>query len=168
MVGAPLHPSFSLVDHLGVPVNEHSYRGSFQLVYFGFTSCRVVCPRALGKLSTVLERLGDRADAVKALYITVDPARDTPEVMRRYLESHYPRFTGLTGPEEAIEEAKTSFRVFAQRKADALDPDGYQIAHTAIAYLLDPDGEYLDHFSDATSEDKVVDRILTYLRPNQN
>lgn len=164
MVGAPISPSFCLTDHLGAQVTEHSYRGGFQLVYFGFTSCRVVCPRALGKLSSILDSLGDKADAIKPLYITVDPARDTPEVMRRYLESGYPRFTGLTGPESAIEEAKASFRVFAQRKADALDPDGYQIAHTAIAYFLGQDGEYLDHFSDATAEEQIIARIIAHLQ----
>lgn len=168
MVGAPICPSFNLTDHLGAQVTEHSYRGFFQLVYFGFTSCRVVCPRALGKLSSVLDSLGDKANAIKPLYITVDPARDTPEVMRRYLEAQYPRFTGLTGPESAIEEAKSSFRVFAQRKADSLDPDGYQIAHTAIAYFLSRDGEYLDHFSDATAEEQVVARILSYLNSSDN
>ena len=164
MVGAPDHPVFTLTDHFGKEVSEADFRGAFQLVYFGFTSCRVVCPRALAKLSGVLESLGDEAaKQIKPLYITVDPARDTPEKMKACLEADYPRFLGLTGPEAAIEDAKRCFRVFAQRKSDPADPDGYQVAHTAIAYLLDRNGSYLDHFSDATEATKIVERIRFHL-----
>jgi len=132
-------------------------------VYFGFTHCRVVCPRSLAKLSVVLNRLGDAAAAIKPLYITVDPARDTPEVMRGYLERDSPRFTGLTGTDDEIEAAKRSFRVFAERKADAEDPDGYAVPHTAIAYLMGREGEYLAHFTDAVDEDAIVERIGTHI-----
>ncbi|MBR0825254.1 SCO family protein [Bradyrhizobium manausense] len=164
MVGAPGHPVFTLTDHFGKQATEKDFHGWFQLVYFGFTSCRVVCPRALTKLSGVLETLGDEgARRIKPLYITVDPARDTPQAMKTFLETGYPRFLGLTGPEQAIEEAKTSFRVFAQRKSDPADPDGYQIAHTAIAYFLDPGGNYLDHFPDATEAGRIIERIRGHL-----
>ena len=132
-------------------------------MYFGFTHCRVVCPRSLAKLSVVLNRLGDAAAAIKPLYITVDPARDTPEVMRGYLERDSPRFTGLTGTDDEIEAAKRSFRVFAARKADAEDPDGYAVPHTAIAYLMGREGEYLAHFTDAVDEDAIVERIGTHI-----
>lgn len=164
MVGAPSRPRFALTDHFGKEVTEKDFYGWFQLVYFGFTSCRVVCPRALTKLSGVLETLGDEdAGRIKPLYITVDPARDTPEAMKAFLETGYPRFLGLTGPERAIEDVKKSFRVFAQRKSDPADPAGYQIAHTAIAYLLDPDGNYLDHFPDAAEGGRIIERIRGYL-----
>lgn len=164
MVGAPQHPAFALTDHFGNRVTEKEFHGWFQLVYFGFTSCRVVCPRALAKLSGVLGELGDEgARWIKPLYVTVDPARDKPEVMRAYLEAGYPRFLGLTGTEEAIEDAKKNFRVFAQRKAAPDDPDGYQIAHTAIAYLLDRNGNYLDHFPDATGAARIIERIRIHL-----
>ncbi|MBR0794862.1 SCO family protein [Bradyrhizobium jicamae] len=160
MVGAPDHPVFTLTDHFGNQITEKDFHGWFQLVYFGFTSCRVVCPRALAKLSGVLEELGDEsARWIKPLYITVDPARDKPETMKAYLQADYPRFLGLTGPEAAIEDAKRHFRVFAQRKSNPADPDGYQIAHTAIAYLLDRNGNYLDHFPDATEGAKIIERI---------
>ncbi|MBR0756091.1 SCO family protein [Bradyrhizobium jicamae] len=164
MVGAPDHPTFTLTDHFGNEVSETDFHGAFQLVYFGFTSCRVVCPRALAKLSGVLDALGDEAAGqITPLYITVDPARDTPEKMKAYLEADYPRFLGLTGPDAAIDDAKRCFRIFAQRKSDPADPDGYQIAHTAIAYLLDRNGEYLDHFPDAMEATKIVERIRFHL-----
>jgi protein SCO1/2 len=155
---------FSLTDQFGRRVDQSTYRGRYLLVYFGFTHCKVVCPRSLSKLSSVLARLGDAASTVTPLYITVDPARDIPEVMRSYLEQSYPRFTGLTGTEAEIEAAKQSFRVFAERKSDDEDPDGYVVPHTAIAYLMSPDGAYLAHFTDAAAEDTVVQQMSAHLQ----
>lgn len=113
-------------------------------------------------LSDVLDGLGEAVGQVRALYITVDPERDTPEVMKEFLEE-YPRFTGLTGPSDAIEEAKRAFRVFARRKADPDDPDGYAVPHTAITYLIAPDGQYADHFADALPAADVAVRLQAHL-----
>ena len=165
--GAPV-ARFSLTDHHGRQVSEADFAGSFLLIYFGFTHCRVVCPRSLARLSGVLDRLGDPAGRIKALYVTVDPARDTPEVMRAYLESAYPRFTGLTGSQEQIDAAKKTFRVFAQPKPDSEDPDGYVVPHSAISYLMAPDGSYCDHFTDAVEENKIADRIGHALAQGRN
>jgi protein SCO1 len=157
MVGAPDRPSFALTDHMGRAVTERDHAGMLRLIYFGFTACRVVCPRALEKLDGVLKALGPAAAAnIQALYVTVDPDRDTPAVMKAFLEGRNSRFLGLTGTTEAIEQAKSGFRVFAQRK---FDPDGYQVAHTAIAYLLDRDGRYIDHFPDAMAAEKIIERL---------
>jgi len=112
------------------------------LVFFGFTHCRIVCPRALGKLCRVLDDLGPLAERVQPLYVTVDPERDTPAVMREFLGRSYPRFTGLTGSPAQIDAAKAAFRVFARRVADPDSPGGYAMPHTAIAYLLDEAGRY--------------------------
>ncbi|MZG15876.1 SCO family protein [Streptomyces sp. SID5914] len=154
---------FSLLDHNGRPVTQDDFQGRFRLVYFGFTHCRVVCPRSLTKLSGILDRLGERAEKVTALYISVDPDRDTPAVMRAYLEDRYPRFLGLTGNTEQIDEAKRNFRVFAQTKPDAADPDGYAVPHTAIAYLLNADGKYCTHFTDTTESQEIFDRLSAAL-----
>lgn len=159
MVTAAPVARFDLVDHHGHAATQADFAGAYLLVYFGFTHCKVVCPRSLGKLSRVLDAIGDKADRVKALYITVDPARDTPDVMRRYLEERHPRFLGLTGSEEEIARAKSAFRVFAEFKGDETAPDGYVVPHSAIAYLMGPDGEHLDHFIDALGEDEVTRRM---------
>lgn len=158
MSGAPV-ARFNLVDHHGKPVSEANFLGSYLLVYFGFTHCKVVCPRSLAKLSVVLDSLGDDASKITALYITVDPARDTPAVMRAYLESNHPRFTGLTGSQEQIDLAKKAFRVFAERKRDAAAPDGYVVPHSAIAYLMGPDGSYVDHFVDSLDQKEIATRL---------
>ena len=155
---------FDLVDHHGRSVTEADFAGTYLLVYFGFTHCKVVCPRSLGKLSRVLEGLGERAASVNAVYVTVDPARDTPEVMRAYLESNHPRFLGLTGPADKIEDAKKAFRVFAEVSADDGAPDGYVVPHSAIAYLMGPHGEHLDHFIDALEEDQILRRMSAAIR----
>lgn len=159
---APTTPTFALTNHHGQPVTDRTYRGRWQLVFFGFTHCKAVCPRALQRLSATLDDLGDLATQMTPLYITVDPDRDTPDVMKAFLRT-YPRFTGLTGTTEAIEQAKTAFRVFARRKDDPDDPDGYAMPHTAITYLISPDGHYTGHFPDTTSQDELTTRLRAHL-----
>ncbi|WP_033294688.1 SCO family protein [Amycolatopsis jejuensis] len=159
---APTTPAYSLVDHHGRPATEQTYRGRYQLVFFGFTHCRAVCPRALKRLSSTVDSLGGLADTVTPLYITVDPERDTPEVMKEFLRD-YPAFTGLTGPPEAIDEAKKAFRVFARRKDDPEDPDGYAVPHTAITYLVSPEGKYVAHFPDSLSDEELRTRLRAEL-----
>jgi protein SCO1/2 len=155
---------FSLIDDRGAGVTEFSLRGAFALVFFGFTHCRVVCPRALARLSSVLDRLGPLADEIRPLYITVDPDRDSPAVMRKFLAEQAPRFTGLTGSSEQIAAAKAAFRVFAERRSDSDDPDGYIVPHTAITYVLNPAGDCVAHFEDSIPEEDVLRRLLGLLR----
>ncbi|MBN9107160.1 MAG: SCO family protein [Pseudonocardia sp.] len=130
----PIRATYDLVDQDGNPVTEQTYRGRWQLVQFGFTACRVVCPRALAKLDEVLTLLGEAAREVVALYITVDPERDTPEQLRSHLTATHPRFTGLTGTPARTTDAADSFQVFTRRRDT---PDGYDVQHTAMTYLLD-------------------------------
>jgi protein SCO1/2 len=155
--------AFNLVDHHGRAVGNATYLGRHALIFFGFTHCRVVCPRALGKLCRVLDDLGSLAERVQPLYVTVDPERDTPQVMRAFLEPSYPRFTGLTGSRERIDEAKAAFRVFARRVADPESAGGYAVPHTAIAYLLDESGAYVAHFHDALTENEIAERLRGFL-----
>jgi protein SCO1/2 len=155
--------TFSLIDHEGERVTERSFRGRYLMVFFGFSHCRVVCPRNLDRISVVLGHLGQLADRIRPLYITVDPARDTPNVLKAFLQSRYPRFLGLTGSTEEIDAAKRSFRVFAQRKEDRSDPQGYAVPHSAITYLIGPDGGYLAHFTDGVDETQLVGRLRAFL-----
>lgn len=155
----PAGASFELTDHMGGAVTLESYRGRFAVVFFGFTRCKAVCPQALRRLSGVLDDLGPLADEITALYVTVDPERDTPDVMRAFLARDYPRFTGLTSDRKHIDEAKRAFRVFAERRDDLDDPDGYAVPHTAITYVLDRDGIYATHFTDGVPEEEIVVRL---------
>jgi protein SCO1/2 len=110
-------------------------------------------------LSEALSLLDKLADRIQPLYVTVDPARDTPAVMKAYLETQYPRFTGLTGTPEQVDAAKSTFRVFAQRATDPDDPSGYAMPHSALSYLVDPDGRYVAHFSDTIDRDQLARRL---------
>jgi protein SCO1/2 len=160
--GVPaIDATLSLIDDAGRIVDETSLRGKYTLIFFGFTHCRVVCPRALGKLTRVLDRLGPLASNVQPLYITVDPERDTPDVLRAFLREQYPRFIGVTGSREQIDNAKRAFRVFAQRRDEGASD--YVIPHTAITYVLDPAGRFIDHWPDSLGEDTLVMRLGTLL-----
>jgi protein SCO1/2 len=158
-----IRAAFHLTDHNGRDVDAGSFRGSFMVVFFGFTHCRVVCPRALTKLSTALDALGETAVRVAALYITVDPDRDTPQVMRDYLRA-YPSILGLTGSREEIDDAKRNFRVFARRSSPSPDDGGYDVPHTAITYLLDPEGRLVAHFNDAIELSDLIQRLVSHLK----
>jgi len=159
LIGPPVAPSFSLTDHHGRPVTEADYRGRFLLVYFGFTHCRVVCPRTLTRLSGVLDDLGTAARMIQPLYITVDPERDTPEVMRAFLEDRFPAFLGLTGSLERVAAAKMEFRVFAERRSDPLDGDGYAVPHSATTFLVGPDGAFRAYFPETLDREAVGQRL---------
>jgi protein SCO1 len=153
---------FSLVDHYGRNVDDKTYRGRYVLILFGFTHCQVVCPRNLTKLSQVLNGLGSLAERVCALYITVDPARDTPQVMRAFLEKQsYARFIGLTGSPESIREVLAAFRVFARRRDQ--EDGGYQMPHSAFTYLLDPHGRFVGHWPATMEADDMVFRLARLL-----
>ena len=152
-------PRFDLIDHDGNHVTNESYAGNYVLVFFGFTHCKMVCPRALAKLSDVLDSIGEHAERITALYITVDPERDTAAVMKAFLTQNFPRFTGLTGSLEAIESAKKQFRVFAKKNRNLDDPEGYVVPHSAITYVLGPDGIFLMHFTDAAEPSAVADTL---------
>jgi protein SCO1 len=154
--------TFNLTDHHGRSVSNESFRGRFMLVFFGFTHCRFVCPRALTKISGALDALGETLVPVCPLYITVDPERDTAEVMRKFLLS-YPRIIGLTGSRTQIEEVKRNFRVFARRAANSLDDDNYNVPHTSITYLLDRDGQFVADFNDSIPLNEMVERLKSHL-----
>lgn len=153
--------AFSLIDHDGRAVTPASYRGRWLLIFFGFTHCKVVCPRNLSKLTDVLAMLGDGAERIVPLYISVDPARDTPERMKSWLGEHYPRFTGLTGDQIAIDAARAAFHVFAQRRDLSA---GYEVPHSAITYLVGADGHFRAHFNEVLSADAIAGRVAKQLQ----
>lgn len=164
MTAPPIRATYSLTDHDGNSVTEGTYRGRWQLVQFGFTACKVVCPRALTKLTGALDALEDTIGPppLVALYITVDPDRDSPAVMRSFLEASYPRFTGLTGTAGQIDDAKDAFKIFTRRRDS---PDGYDVQHTAITYLLDPDGRPARYWPDTVTAETITEGLALLLEP---
>jgi protein SCO1/2 len=159
----PIAGTFELIDHFGQPVNERSYGDRHLLVFFGFTHCAVVCPRELDKLGRALDLLEPLASRLQPLYITVDPARDDPGAMRRFLARFPGGFIGLTGSTEQIEAAKKSYRVFAEPADDPAAPGGYVVPHTAFTYLMGPGGRYEMHFPDILSAETIAEKLRARL-----
>jgi protein SCO1/2 len=137
-IGGP----FTLEDGNGHQVTDRDFRGRYLLVYFGYTFCPDVCPTTLNEVATALDALGKKADHVKAVFITVDPKRDTPAVVRDYAASFSPRIEGLTGTPEQIEAVAREYRVYFAPQP-ATGGAGYTVDHSSILYLMDPDGRFV-------------------------
>lgn len=147
---------FELTDHHGSRVTPATYLGRFMLVFFGFTHCGQICPAVLSRNSRALDLLGAEADEIQPLYITVDPDRDSAEVLAGYLRDRYPRYVGLTGSAEEIEVAKRAYHVFARR---ANELDEYTVPHTSFTFLMNPGGEYITHYPESLTPEELADRL---------
>ena len=140
-IGGP----FKLIDQNGQTLTDQDLKGHPFLVFFGFTHCPDVCPTTLFEVSEVLRALGPDADRTRALFITVDPERDTPQIMKDYLSSFDPHLLGATGDLAAIAAVAKAYRVYYKKVP--LDQGGYTMDHTAIVYLMDKDGRFISPFS---------------------
>jgi protein SCO1/2 len=140
-IGGP----FQLVDQDGRRVTDEDFKGRPFLVFFGFTHCPEICPTTLFEISEILGKLGPDADRVRALFITVDPERDTPKVMKDYLSNFDPHLSGLTGDPDAIAAVAKAYRAIFRKVP--LDEGGYTMDHTAIVYLMDKQGRFVSPFS---------------------
>jgi len=138
-VGGP----FSLVDGDGKPVTDQTWRGKYLLVYFGYTYCPDVCPTTLTNVATALDKLGSKADRLQPLFITVDPKRDTPAVVKQYAAAFSPRLVGLTGSPEQIAAAAKAYRVYYAEHRTGPGPDDYSMDHSSVLYLMGPDGRFI-------------------------
>lgn len=134
--------AYTLTDHTGRTVTPDAYAGRWQLVFFGFTYCPDICPTTLAYMASVMDLLGPEADRVAPIFVTVDPARDTVEVMAQYVAAFHPRLIGLTGSDAQTAEAAENFRVWYERAEDAAAPEGYRMAHSGYIYLMRPDGRF--------------------------
>jgi protein SCO1 len=155
-IGGP----FRLVDQNGKTVTERDLKGHPFLVFFGFTHCPDVCPTALFEVSEVLRNLGPDGDRVRALFVTVDPERDTPAVLKDYLSSFDPRLTGLTGDAEAIASVAKGYRVYYKKVPT---DGGYTMDHTALVYLMDKDGRFVAPFNIKRSPEAAAADLRRYM-----
>jgi protein SCO1/2 len=142
-------------------VTERDFLGAPHLVFFGFTHCPDVCPTTLFQLSEILGKTGSAGRDVKALFITVDPERDTPEVLKSYLASFDPRIVGLTGDREAVEGAVKAYRAYA-RKVPTKDGD-YTMEHTALVYLMNKRGAFVGTFNEKRAPEEAAAEIRRQL-----
>jgi protein SCO1/2 len=147
--------SWALTDHNGQQVTDKDFTGTYRLMSFGFTYCPDVCPTELKRLSLVLEGLGEDAAAIKPLFVTVDPARDTPDVLKEYLGRFDERFIGLTGTIPQIENMEKIFKVYSAKAEDSEHTE-YMVNHSALVYLIGPDDKVLHLFHSGDTPPQMI------------
>ena len=158
-IGGP----FELVDHDGRTVTEKDFAGRLMLVYFGFTHCPDICPTGLQTIAIAMDQLGAAADKVQPLLITVDPERDTPPVMKEYVQAFHERLVGLTGSPEQVAKVAREYRVYYQKVALKDSSLGYSVDHSGFIYLMDGQGKYLAHFRHDATPEQMAQRIKSKL-----
>lgn len=131
---------FSLISHTGDTITEHAFEGQPSAVFFGFTHCPEVCPTTLNDLSLLRDKLNSTGGDFKIFFITVDPARDTVEVLGNYIPYFGEGITGITGDEEAVHNLARAWGIFWQK--NNITENGYNIDHTATVFLLDDKGYF--------------------------
>lgn len=146
---------FSLTDDHDQTVTATDYLGKVVLLYFGYTHCPDVCPLTLAHLHVVMQRLGPLADGAQILFVSVDPARDTPKVLHSYVTAFDPRIVGLTGNPRAIERLTKDYRAAFSREPSQANGD-YEVTHSAGVYIFDRQGKARVLASPAASQDDVV------------
>ncbi len=144
---------YNLIDQNGKAVTDKDFKGKYQLIYFGFTSCPDVCPLDLRKMVDAVNLLGSKAGRIAPIFITVDPERDTPDVMKKYVALFSKNLTGLTGSKKQVMAAEGSYKVYAA-KATSKSMTDYTMNHSAYIYLMGPDGTFIDVFD---PQDKAED-----------
>ena len=138
VTGAEFARDFQLTDHNGQPRTLADFKGKVVAVFFGFTHCPDACPTTLGELALVAKELGPQAERLQVLFVTVDPARDTPALLAQYVPAFHPSFLGLYGDAEATARTAKEFKVMFQKQQ--LPAGGYSMDHSAGTYLFDPEG----------------------------
>ena len=137
ITGAEYGKTLELTDHTGRPRRLEDFRGKAVVVFFGFTHCPDVCPTTLADVSQALKQLGPDAERVQVLFVTVDPERDTREVLAKYVTAFDPRFLGLYGDAAATQRAAKEFKVYYEKRKTG---DTYSVDHSAQTYVIDPQG----------------------------
>jgi len=160
---AAISGKFSLIDHTGQAVTEETYRGKWLLVFFGYTYCPDVCPLTLSTIADVLAGLGTDAAKIQPLFISIDPDRDTPAVLAKYVTAFHPRLVGLTGGAAAVQAAAKSFRVYYAKAGGAAGPKDYLMDHTGYIYLMTPTGLIERPFSHTTPPQKILAAVRAAL-----
>jgi protein SCO1/2 len=156
-IGGP----FRLVDQNGQTVTDADLKGKWALVYFGFTHCEDTCPTVLNNLARALDQLGPERDRVREVFITVDPERDTPAVLKAYVERFSAPILALTGTPEAVAEAAKGYRVYF--KKHPTEGGNYDVDHSSVVYVMDPSGKFAGSLLDADTPGDVAAKLRKLL-----
>lgn len=157
-----LGADFSLLDYNGDTITQTAFEGQPSVLFFGFTHCPEICPLTVYELTNWFEEMGAEADEIGAYFVTVDPERDTPEVLADYLKPQSDRVVGITGPLADVEALQKGWRVYSKKVP--LDDGDYTVDHTALLYLLDRKGDYWGHINYGASSEDAIRKLRELLR----
>jgi protein SCO1 len=152
-IGGP----FQLVDQNGKTVTDADLKGKWSLIYFGYTHCPDACPTALNDISIALSELGPKRDAVRPVFITVDPERDTPESLKAYVTSFDAPILALTGTAEQVAKAAKGYRVYYAKHPEA--GGDYSMDHSSVIYVMDPEGRFTASFTHESAPEQISERL---------
>jgi protein SCO1 len=155
VTGLDYAKDFALTDHTGKPRTLADFKGKAVAVFFGYTQCPDVCPTTMTELENVMKQLGSLSDKVQVLFVTIDPDRDTQELLSKYVPAFDPRFLGLRGDAATTEKVAKEFRMFYQ-KVPGKEPGSYTMDHTEGIYVFDPQGRIRLFMRNAQDTESVV------------
>lgn len=146
---------FTLIDQNNKQVTEKDFNGQWRLIYFGFTYCPAICPTELQKIASALNELGPIGEQITPIFISVDPERDTVDVMRQYVELFHPRLIGLTGTVAQVDEAKKSYKIYSAKVKDDTMTE-YTVDHSSFIYLINPDNDLIRIFKTDDPAEEII------------
>ena len=153
--GATIGGPFTLTSMDGQTVHDTDYRGKYMLIYFGYTYCPDMCPTGLQGVAHILDQLGPDAAKVAALFITIDPTRDTPEKMKEYSMSFHPQIVGLTGTPQQIADVAKAYQTY-YAKGEKVDENDYLMDHSSLIYVMDDQGKFVGAFDETADPLKII------------
>ena len=166
VINADIGGPFELTDHTGAPFGTRELAGDYALLYFGYTFCPDVCPTELGQIAEAIDLLEEDGDRVQPVMITIDPTRDTPEVLSEYAPLFHERLVGLTGTEDQIRDVAGDYRVF-YRKFEDPSYTYYLVDHTSFVYLLAPSGGIASMFRYGTPPEDMAAAIRQHMNAQE-
>lgn len=159
-VGGP----FTLTAPDGTTVTDETYRGKWLLVFFGYTSCPDICPTTLSEIAAAIEELGPDAAKLQPLFITVDPERDTPEVMGSFTAAFDPRIVGLTGSPQQIAAVSEAYGAYGVARQGEAGGDDYLMDHGTYIYIMNPQGQFVEGLDSDTPSSGIAARLGELVR----
>lgn len=163
ITGSDFARDFALTDHTGKARTLADYRGKVVAIFFGFTQCPDICPTTMSEMKAVKQALGDDGEKFQVLFITIDPARDTPQLLSQYAPAFDPSFVGLYGDAAATERTAKEFKVYYQKVAGSA-PDRYTMDHSVATYIYDSEGRVRLYVRQNAGQEAVVHDVKQLLR----